>query len=323
MPSIPEQASTVAPQVDTLVLVLLGLALFFASAVFIAIVYLGIKYRVGAKKVDRSNPPAYNLKLEAAWIGVPLVLALGMFTWGARLYFNVETPPASAMQIYVVAKQWMWKFQHTEGQIEINQLHVPLGRPIKLVMISQDVIHSFFVPAFRVKQDVLPGRYTDLWFQATETGSYHLFCTQYCGTNHALMTGEVIVMDAAQYEAWLTGGNATQTPPAAGPQTAANASPASMAAAGQMLFVQFRCAGCHTPDGHGLGPSLVGLFGSQVKLNNGQTVVADEGYIRESILNPNAKIVAGYQPGMPSFQGQLSEEQLTDLIEFIKSQSGR
>jgi cytochrome c oxidase subunit II len=228
-----------------------------------------------------------------------------MFAWGAVIFFDARTPPQDATEIYVVAKQWMWKLEHPEGQRELNELHVPVGRDIKLIMTSQDVIHSFYVPAFRLKQDVIPGRYTTMWFKATKPGTYHLFCAQYCGTQHSGMIGEVVVMEPAEYETWLAGGV-----PAG-----------SMAQNGQQLFTQLGCSTCHRFDVQGRGPNLTGVFGKPVLLEDGRTVIADENYVRESILIPTAKVVSGFKPVMPSFQGQVSEEQLTSLVAYVKSLS--
>jgi cytochrome c oxidase subunit 2 len=225
------------------------------------------------------------------------------FAWGSLIYFQEARPPKGAMEVYAVGKQWMWKFEHETGQREINQLHVPIDRDVKMIMSSQDVIHSFFVPAFRVKADVLPGRFTQTWFHATKAGTYHLFCAEYCGTQHSGMIGQVIVMEPAAYQAWLSGGGAT----------------GSLSANGQQLFSQLGCITCHRSDTQGRGPNLVGVFGKPVQLADGRTVIADENYVRESILNPGAKIVAGYQPIMPTFQGQVSEESLMALVAYIKS----
>ncbi|HEX9371388.1 MAG TPA: cytochrome c oxidase subunit II [Roseiflexaceae bacterium] len=310
VPFFPDQASTVAPQVDAIYFALILLSALFAVPVALLIVYFGVRYRRGSQ-ASRASGSAHGgtLKIELAWTVFPALLALGMFTWAATVYYRIERPPAGAVEVYVVGQQWMWKVQHPEGQREINQLHVPVGRPIKLLMTSQDVIHSFYIAAFRVKQDVLPGRYTTIWFQATQAGDYAINCAEYCGTDHAMMGGTVVVMEPAQYEAWLSGGNT-----AAGPQ-----SPETMAAAGQQLFTSLGCSGCHRMDGSGPGPSLVGIYGKTVHLQGGATAVADEGYIRNSILLPQSQIVAGYGPIMPSFQGQVSEEQILQLIAYIKS----
>ena len=227
------------------------------------------------------------------------------FAWGALIYFQEARPPRGAMEVYAVGKQWMWKFEHETGQREINALHIPVGRDIKMIMSSQDVIHSFYVPAFRIKADVLPGRYTSTWFHPTKTGTYHLFCAEYCGTQHSGMIGEVVVMEPAAYQSWLASGGATST----------------MAANGKEVFTQLGCATCHRTDTQGRGPNLAGIFGKRVQLEDGRTVTADENYIRESILNPQAKIVAGFKPIMPTFQGQVTEESLGALVSYVKSLS--
>jgi cytochrome c oxidase subunit 2 len=235
---------------------------------------------------------------------IPMGLSLVMFAWGASIFFTESRPPADSMQIYVVGKQWMWKVQHMEGQREINELHVPVNRNIKLTLTSEDVIHDFFVPAFRTKTDVVPGRYTTEWFRPTKVGSYHLFCAEYCGTKHSGMIGTVYVMEPAQYDAWLTNGGAE----------------GSMAQRGEALFQQLGCVNCHLTDGHGRCPNLVGLYGTTVELSKGpKTVKATEAYIRESILYPDAKVVAGYTPIMPTFQGLVTEDGVLQLIEYIKS----
>lgn len=302
LPFFPDQASTIASQIDTLYFVLISLAAIFAIPVAILIVFFAIRYRRGAE-VNRVWPNIARYKLELTWSIIPLILAMGIFTWASMLYVKIYSPPNDALEISIVGKQWMWKAQHPNGRREINQLHIPIGRPVKLTMISQDVIHSFFIPAFRVKQDVLPGRYTTMWFEATKTGQFHLFCAEYCGTDHAGMGGQVIVMEQAQYQQWLSG-NASSEPPAA---------------AGERLFTQLGCASCHKADDSGRGPSLVGLFGTQVELANGRTIVADESYIRQSILDPNANIVAGYEAIMPTFQGQISEESIIQITAYIQS----
>jgi cytochrome c oxidase subunit 2 len=215
----------------------------------------------------------------------------------------MASPPPETLNIYVVGKQWMWKFQHLDGQREINELHVPVGRDVKLITTSEDVIHDLFVPAFRIKADVLPGRYINIWFRATRPGRYHLFCAEYCGTKHSGMTGQVVVMEPADYQDWLSGG----------------AGQGSLASAGEKLFNDLACNTCHRPDSQGRGPVLNGLFGKTVSLVGGGMLTADEGYIRESILNPSAKITAGFQPIMPTFQGLVTEEQLLELVEYVKS----
>jgi cytochrome c oxidase subunit 2 len=210
------------------------------------------------------------------------------------------------MQIYVVGKQWMWKVQHMEGRREINELHVPIGRPIKLTMTSEDVIHSFYLPAFRTKLDVVPGRYGEMWFEPTKTGKFHLFCAEYCGTKHSGMIGEVVVMEPSEYQTWLSGG----------------VPEGSLASTGAKLFADLACNTCHRPDAQGRGPVLEGLFGKTVALQSGETVTVDEAYVRESILTPAAKITGGFQPIMPTFQGLVTEEQLLALVEYVKSLKG-
>ncbi len=298
----PEQASTFAPQVDHLLFFLLAVAAFFTVGIFSAIAYFAIRYRRRSEG-ELPRPVHGGLPLEIAWSVIPFGLTMVMFTWGASVYFNESRPPDNALQIYVVAKQWMWKLQHMEGRREINELHIPLGRPIKLTMTSEDVIHSFYVPSFRVKQDVVPGRYSTLWFQPTKPGRYHLFCAEYCGTKHSGMTGWIEVMAPRDYQAWLSGGATT----------------GSLAENGQKLFEDLACGNCHKADGSGRCPTLVNLFGGTVVLTGGATVTADEAYIRESILQPAAKVVAGYQPVMPTFQGLVTEEGVLQLVEYIKS----
>ncbi len=287
---------------DALLLFLLAVCVFFAGLIFVLVTIFAIKYR--RRAADETPRPIHgSLGLELTWTIIPLGLAMVMFGWGAWVYISLSSPPADAIEIFVVGKQWMWKLQHADGRREINELHVPVGRTVKLTMTSEDVIHSFFVPAFRIKKDVLPGRYTTAWFQATKTGEYRLFCTQYCGTSHAEMMGRIVVMEPNTYEAWLRGGGAVESP----------------ATAGARLFQQLGCGGCHLPDGKGRAPSLVGLFGKKVTLTTKQTVTADEGYIRESIVEPQAKITAGYEPTMPTYKGLINEDGLAEIIAYIKS----
>ena len=296
----PDQASSFAPKVDALYLFLIAVSGFFTLLIFVLIVYFDLKYR---RRPGRAAVPIeVNHKLELTWTIIPLLLTLVMFTWGAGLFVHIKRAPDDAMQIDVIAKQWMWKIQHPNGAREINALHVPLGRSIRLMMASQDVIHSFYIPAFRVKQDVLPGRYTSQWFRATATGEYHLFCAEYCGDQHSGMIGKIIVMEPAKYQSWLAGTPADQSP----------------IAAGEKLFTRFACITCHGQR----GPGLAGLYNSpRTVIEDGRerTVIADENYIRESILNPHAKLVKGFQPLMPTFAGQLGEEQVMELIAYIKS----
>ncbi|HYL09933.1 MAG TPA: cytochrome c oxidase subunit II [Candidatus Acidoferrales bacterium] len=302
LPLFPVRASSFAGSVDALFFYLLLVTVFFSALITISILYFFLKYR--RKAPDEIGVAIHgSMALEAAWIGIPFLLAMVMFGWGASVYVNMRRPPRDALDIYVIAKQWMWKLQQPDGRREINELHIPVNRDIRLMMASEDVIHDFFVPAFRVKTDVVPGRYTMMWFRATRPGRYHFFCSQYCGTNHALMGGWVTVLEPAEYEAWLSGSTGETSP----------------VAAGAKLFQGLACITCHSGLPGARGPSLTGVYGSVVHLEGGQTVTADDAYIRESILQPKAKIVAGYQPIMPTFQGLITEEQVLSLIAYIKS----
>jgi len=301
-PLFPPQASTMASRVDNLYFFLLAVSVFFSLLIAGLIVFYAVRYRRRAPNAVGTSIHG-GLWLEVTWSVIPLMISMVIFVWGASVFFAMSSPPDETLNIYVVGKQWMWKFQHLDGQREINELHVPVGRAVKLIMTSEDVIHDVFVPAFRVKADVLPGRYTNLWFQATTPGRYHLFCAEYCGTRHSGMTGEVIVMEPIEYQAWLSGGSGE----------------GSLASAGEKLFQDLACNTCHRPDAQGRGPVLQGVFGKTQSLLSGDTVLVDEAYIRESILNPGAKITAGFQPIMPAFQGLVSEEQLLQLIEYVKS----
>ena len=298
----PEQASNFAPAVDHLLYFLLAVATFFTLLIFCSIFYFAVRYR---RRSENEIPPEVHggMTLEILWTVIPFGLTMVMFTWGASVFFSISRPPDDAIELYAVGKQWMWKLQHMEGRREINELHIPVGRAVKLMMTSEDVIHSFYVPAFRTKEDVLPGRYTTTWFKPTVPGRYHLFCAEYCGTNHSGMTGWVYVMEPHDYEAWLSGGTGEGT----------------LASNGEKLFQELACANCHKADGSGRCPSLVALYNKTVELSGGGTIQADEAYLRESILNPAAKVVAGYQPIMPTFQGLVNEEGVLQLIEYIKS----
>lgn len=307
IPLVPERASSFAWQVDALYFYLTGVTVFFTLLISAALIFFVIRYR-RRSPYEIPRPVAGSHMLETIWTIIPFVISMTMFAWGAQIYFEQYKPPENAVEVYVVGKQWMWKLQHATGQREINELHVPVGRKIKLIMTSEDVIHDFFVPAFRTKADVVPGRYQTLWFEATKPGRYHLFCAEYCGMNHSGMIGSVIVLEPRDFEDWLSGNVSDITP----------------AAAGQQLFQTLGCASCHGDNGEGgRGPALAGTFGTTVQLQSGQSVTVDEGYIRESILNPQAKMVVGFGPIMPTFQGQVSEDQLMQLIAYIKSlQSG-
>lgn len=304
-PFIPESASTYSGDVDALYFYISGVTVFFTLLISFVIIFFVIKYR-RRNPFEIPRPIEGSMKLETLWSVIPLLIAMSIFFWGAKVYFNQYRPPKNAIEVYVVGKQWMWKFQHATGQREINELHIPVGRKIKLIMATEDVIHDVFVPAFRIKADVVPGRYTTEWFEATKPGRYHFFCAEYCGMNHSGMGGYVVVMEPTEFENWLSG----------------NLSQMSPAAAGQQMFESLGCASCHGANAEGgRGPALLGVYGSNVVLNNAQSVKADEAYVRESILNPQAKIVTGFGPIMPSFQGQLTEEQLLQLVAYIKSLS--
>jgi cytochrome c oxidase subunit 2 len=304
IPLFPEQASTFAQNVDALYLFIAATSAFFALAVTVAVVVFGVVFRrrhageIGARIEG-------NLPLELMWSIIPTMISMVMFGWGAQAFFEMRTPPAETMNVYAVGKQWMWKFQHVEGQREINELHVPVGRAVKVTITSEDVIHSLYFPSFRTKMDAIPGRYSQLWFEATKVGTYHIFCTEYCGTNHSGMIGNVVVMEPAAYQAWLSGGTMEGT----------------LAQRGERLFTELACNTCHLDTGKGRGPSLSNIVGQPVELADGSTVTADEGYLRESIINSQAKIVKGFQPLMPAFQGLVSEDNLVALVEYVKSLS--
>jgi len=276
--------------------------LFFAVLVTLLVIFAAFRYRRKSENEVGDDVHGNNV-LEVGWTVIPTIIAIFIFAWGATIYVNYRFAPKDTLDIYVIGKQWMWRLQQPNGRKEINELHIPVDRNIKLIMGSEDVIHDFYVPAFRVKMDVVPGRYNTMWFRPIKTGRYHFFCSQYCGTNHAVMGGWVTVMDPAEYAAWLSGESGDVNP----------------VSAGEKLFSQLACVTCHLANGTGRAPSLNGVYGAKVLLADGTIVVADEAYIRESILQPKAKIVAGYQPVMPTFQGLVTEEQILNLTAYIKS----
>ena len=305
-PLFPDSASTFAGKVDALYYFALAVSAFFSLLIAVLILFFFIKF---ARKQDGPQVGEKihgSMPLEIIWSGIPLVITMVMFVWGAAVFYEKSTMPEDAEEFLATGKQWMWKFQHPEGHREINTLHVPVGKKIRLTMTSEDVIHSLFIPAFRIKQDVLPGRYTALWFEATKPGTYHLFCAEYCGSEHSRMIGSVYVMEQDAYQDWLAGGRSALSP----------------AESGEALFTQYACNTCHERQGTGRGPSLFGIAGQPVTVAGGRTVVRDDTYLRESITNPGAKIVAGYQLLMPTYQGQISEEGILHLIAYIKSLSG-
>jgi cytochrome c oxidase subunit 2 len=300
-PLFPPEASKIAPEMDALFFFMILVSLIGLTIVVLLVISFSILYN------KKRHPVAVQIEgsmlLEATWTIIPLGLFLVMFVWGARIYLRVYTPPANAMNIYVVGKQWMWKVEHPGGQHEINALHVPMGRPVQLTLISQDVFHSFSIPAFRVKREAIPGRYTTVWFEATTPGTYHLFCTQYCGTNHSKMVGDVVVQTPEEYRKWL----ATST------------SGASLAQAGERLFASLSCAACHNARPDARGPSLANVYDARLRLSNGETIIADDAYLRQAILNPSQHITQGFAPIMPTYQGKISEEGIIALIEYIKN----
>lgn len=300
-PLFPEQASSVSGLVDGLYLSLVAITGGVSLLIWLVIFYFAIKYRrrPDNELAQEQEPPAI---LEMTWTIVPLIIFIGIFIAGAWVFFRINRVPANALEVYATGRQWMWKFQHPTGQREINSLHVPVGRPVKITMASEDVIHSLWFPAFRVKMDVLPNRYRSMWFEATKTGRYHIFCAEYCGTVHSGMIGWVEVMEPTEYQRWLAGG-----------------SEGSLASQGEKLFQKYACNTCHTNTAGARGPNLAGIYGKTRPLADGRSVTADDNYIRESILNPQAKLVNGYQPIMPTFQGLVNEQNVMALIEYVKS----
>jgi cytochrome c oxidase subunit 2 len=298
----PDQASSTAAEIDAVFFYVLAVCVAFTALIFISLIVFAVRYRrrTGREVPVQSRVPLW---LEAVWMAIPLGLAMVMFVWGADVYVRATRAPADALDVFVVGRQWMWKLQHAEGPKEINELHVPLGRAIKVTLTSEDVIHSFYVPAFRIKMDALPGRYTSLWFRPTRAGIYHLFCAEYCGTGHSQMVGRIVVLEPRQYEIWLGGGLSGE----------------SLSASGHRLYQSLGCGTCHREGPQARGPQLEGLFGRRIRLSTGAFVTADENYLRESILDPAVKLVEGFEPIMPSYRGQISEEDLLKLIAFLKS----
>lgn len=306
----PEAASTIAGEVDALYAFMILVSAFFSLVIGFLIIFFAIKYRhrPGVKPTFKpaDDHSIGGMILEIVWTAIPLGISMVMFVWGVSIYFTESRPPADSMEIYVTGKQWMWKIQHMEGAREINELHIPVNRNIKLTMTSEDVLHDFYIPAFRTKADILPGRYTTEWFNATKIGAYHIFCAEYCGTKHSEMIGTVYVMSQADYAVWLAAGSGE----------------GSMAEQGQALFNQLGCGNCHSSvvnNAIGRGPNLVNLYGSRVDLKDGSAVKADESYIRESVMYPQSKIVAGFDDIMPTFKGLISDDGMIKLIAYVKS----
>ncbi|WP_242146409.1 cytochrome c oxidase subunit II [Sphingomonas sp. BAUL-RG-20F-R05-02] len=298
-----EQASTLAPQVDRIFWMLTGISIAIMLLVGTLVLLFSFRYRRGTNVPRGPVPERLSGEIEIGWTAATLFVFIFLFWFAAALDTEQFKVPKHAMEIHVVAKQWMWKLEHPNGAREINALHAPVGVPVRLVMTSQDVIHSFFVPAFRIKQDVLPGRYVEAWFQASKVGTYHLFCTEYCGTDHSRMIGGIIVQSAADYARWSS----------AQPQGD------SLADQGAKLFVQMGCSGCHGGSAVVRAPSLAGLYGKPVPITGGGFVTADEGYLRDSILMPQKQVVAGYAPIMPAYEGTASEDDVVKLVAYLKS----
>ncbi len=302
IPLLPEQASTLASRVDNLYFFIVAVTAFFGIVTSVVVIWFAMKYRtndplkVGARITG-------SIPLELAWSIIPFVISIVIFVWAADVFFDIYRPPDQTLEIYATGKRWMWKFQHLDGKNEINELHVPVGRAVKVTFTSEDVLHSLYFPAFRTKADAIPGRYSSVWFNATNVGEYHIFCAEYCGTSHSAMIGRVHVMEPAAYQAWLSG----------------NTGEGTLASRGERLFTDLACVTCHLDDGSGRGPSLVNKFGAQETLQSGEIVTVDDSYVRESILTPQQKIVAGYQPLMPTFQGMVNEESVMALIEYVKT----
>lgn len=304
-PIFPEQASTLASRVDWVYLAVMGVAVLFTAFIVVLAIVLSARYRRG-RPVNRAGAPATSIRVELTWMLLPLLIGILLFIWAAMVYFEQYAAPPGSYEVYVVGKQWMFKLQHPGGKREISELHIPIGRPVKLIMTSQDVIHSLYIPAFRLKQDLVPGRLTEMWFEPTKIGRYHLFCAEYCGTEHSVMGGTVHVMSPSDYEGWLAQGDTGLT----------------MAREGEDLFVRHHCSGCHGMNATVKAPPLRGVYGRPVPIQSGDEVrfvQADDRYIRDSILLPKQEIVAGYEPVMPSYAGQIGEDDLLKLIAYIKS----
>lgn len=301
----PKSASTFSGDIDALFLFLCAVTIFFSAGIFAAVLFCSVRYR--RKRNPVSTQIEGSTTLEIIWSVIPLGLTMIMFLWGAQVFLDVARPRPGGLDIYVTGKQWMWKLQHPDGQREINELHVPVNTPVNLTMISEDVIHSFFVPEFRMKRDVVPGRYSRAWFEATEVGEYKLLCAEYCGTEHSQMIGTVHVLEHEEYERWLAGNLSGETP----------------LQLGKKLFDQLRCDSCHNDTPGARAPQLAGRFGGTSVLDDGSSVVFDEDYFRESLYRPLAKQVAGWDAVMPTYEGQLSEEQVLQVLAYVQSLEGQ
>lgn len=305
-PLIPQSETAHASSVDLLFLGLVACGILVLVLLFFLLFRFAIHYRAGNTSADRDHRIRKSWKLETAWTAATLIAFLALFVWGARLYLDLYDVPGDAQPIYVVAKQWMWKVQHPGGQSEINELHIPINQSVRLIMSSQDVIHSFFIPTFRVKHDVLPGTSEEIWFDPRKAGVFHLFCAEYCGTDHSRMTGRIVVMPEPEFENWLARQDVNGT----------------LASQGASLFRQLGCSGCHGNGSKVRAPSLEGLYGSRVPLSDGTMEIADERFIRDSILKARAKIAAGYEPLMPSYEGKISEDEIVRIVAYVKSLGG-
>jgi len=305
IPLFPEQASTLAPRVDNLYFFIVAVTAFFGIVTSVVVVWFAMKYRTEDPNAIGARITG-SIPLELAWSIIPFVISIVIFVWATDVFIDIYRPPDQTLEIYATGKRWMWKFQHLDGKGEINELHVPVGRAVKVTFTSEDVLHSLYFPSFRTKADAIPGRYSSVWFTATKTGESHIFCAEYCGTNHSGMIGKVYVMEPAAYQAWLSGVSGEGT----------------LAQRGERLFNDLACNTCHLDDGKGRGPSLVNKFGAQETMQSGDVITVDDSYVRESILTPQQKIVAGYQPLMPTFQGMVNEESVMALIEYVKSMQG-
>jgi cytochrome c oxidase subunit 2 len=305
LPFWPDQASSYSAELDRLVLAFTVLIVLLSAPVFFLMIGFAVKYRRG-RSADRSHPVNRRVGLEVSWAVIPFLLLLVFYVWSTHLFFGLHRPPGNSLEIQVVAKQWMWKFQHPGGQREINELHVPIGRPVLLTMASQDVIHSLYIPALRLKQDVVPGRYTTMWFTADAIGTYALRCAQFCGADHAVMGGHFVALSPSDYVRWLEQSGNDE----------------SLATQGAELFRSRGCSGCHGPSSTVKAPPLEGLFGRDVPLADGSVVTADAQYIRDSILLPHAQVAAGYPDIMPTFQNLLGEDDVLKLVAYIKSLAG-
>ncbi len=298
----PPAASAMAREIDQIFAVWCAVLILLVAPVFVFMTYCAVKYRAG-RNVDRTHREARNLTVEMSWTIVPFLITLVFFFWAGDVYLREMNPPPNAMQITAIGRRWMWKFQHPTGQWEINNLHVPVGKAVRINIKSQDVVHSLYVPAMRVQEEAVPGRTTEMWFKADRIGNYRLFCSELCGADHALMAGTLYVMSRADYQKWLS----------------SYATSPTLITRGKHLFESYGCAGCHGASGTKRAPSLQGVYGSVVPLSNGNTVTADEAYLRDSIMQPKKQIVAGYKPIMPSFAGAISDADLAELLAYIKA----